>query len=81
MRIECDGPADAPEALYDRGLSYCVGNDVPVDYVAAHMWFNLAAVRGSQAARERRAELAQDMRPEQIAEAQRQAREWLVTRH
>jgi len=81
MSAKLDVKADAPDALYKRGLKHCVGKGVPVDYVAAHMWFNLAAVRGSLAARERRAELAMDMSAGEIAEAQRQAREWLGTRH
>lgn len=66
-----------PEALYNLGLVYSTGQGVPIDLVAAHMWFNLAAMKGSSEARECRAQLAQEMRPEEIAEAQRQAREWL----
>ena len=70
----------APDALFELGLCYANGQGVPQDFVEAHKWFNIAAIRGSQPARERRAELALDMTPEQIAEAQRQAREWIARR-
>jgi hypothetical protein len=66
------------EALYNLGLLYSTGQGVPVDYVMAHKWFNLAAMKGNSQARECRAELALDMSPTEIAEAQRQAREWLL---
>lgn len=66
------------DALYNLGLLYSTGQGVPVDYVTAHKWFNLAAMKGNSQARECRAELALDMSPSEIAEAQRQAREWLL---
>jgi hypothetical protein len=68
------------EDLYKLGLIYSVGESV--DLVQAHMWFNLAAVRGSEAAKDYRRELADQMSKDEIAAAQRAAREWLkVTRH
>ena len=48
-----------------------------VDMVAAHKWFNLAAVRGMEAAKNWRNQVATEMSSGQIAEAQRLAREWL----
>jgi len=51
---------------------------VGVDYVAAHKWFNLAAMRGVDEAKRWRATMASEMSTAQIAEAQRQAREWLA---
>jgi hypothetical protein len=66
------------EALYNLGLAYSTGQGVSVDYVAAHKWFNLAAMRGVDEARAWRAQLSREMSAGQIAEAQRQAREWLV---
>ena len=65
--------------LYKLGLIYSTGQDV--DYVQAHMWFNLAASRGSEAAKESRRELADMMSKDLIAEAQRRAREWLSVKH
>ena len=65
------------EALYNLGLAYSTGQGVAVDYIAAHKWFNLAAMKGVNEARSWRAQLSSEMSAEQIAEAQRQAREWL----
>ncbi len=65
------------EALYRLGLSYSIGRGVPRDLVSAHKWLNLAASRGSAQARDIRAEVAADMTAGEIAEAQRQAREWI----
>jgi uncharacterized protein len=67
--------------LYKLGLIYSTGQGGAVDYVQAHMWFNLAAVRGSEAAKECRRELADMMSKDEIATAQRSAREWLSVKH
>jgi hypothetical protein len=50
---------------------------VGVDFIAAHKWFNLAAVRGVEEAKRWRAQISAEMNGSQIAEAQRLAREWL----
>ncbi|MBL8552577.1 MAG: SEL1-like repeat protein [Hyphomonadaceae bacterium] len=82
---EAHGAAMQPEAcptdLYKLGLIYSTGQTGEVDLVRAHMWFNLAAMRGSEAAKECRRELADQMTQNQIADAQRAAREWLSRRH
>ena len=65
------------DALFQLGLQYSLGREVEADAVTAHKWFNLAALRGNQAAKEYRAEIAADMTRAQVAEAQRRAREWL----
>ncbi len=67
------------DALYNVGLIYSTGQGVTLDLVQAHKWFNLAAVRGNQAALGCRAELAKEMTTEEIAIAQREAREWLTS--
>ncbi len=64
--------------LFELGMKYCIGNSVGQDYVTAHKWFNLAAMKGSDEAKYYRRELALEMSPAQIAEAQRQARAWLT---
>ncbi|HZT46970.1 MAG TPA: hypothetical protein VFA64_03275 [Hyphomicrobiaceae bacterium] len=69
-----------PDALFELGLMYCAGRDVELDLVEAHKWFNLAAMRGNQEAKRYRMEIAHEMSRAQIAEAQRQAREW-IARH
>lgn len=67
------------DALYNLGLAYSTGQGVRVDLIAAHKWFNLAAQKGFNAAKSWRAQLAREMSASQIAEAQRLAREWLVS--
>ena len=69
----------APDALFELGLMYCAGRDVELDLVTAHKWFNLAAMRGNEDAKRYRMEIAREMSKMQIADAQRQAREWLCT--
>jgi TPR repeat protein len=54
-----------------------VGNTVPTDFVSAHKWFNLAAMRGNQDAIRLRREVAEQMSDAEIAAAQRAARDWL----
>jgi uncharacterized protein len=63
-------------AQFNLGFMYLGGDGVPQDYVLAHMWLNLAAARGDKGASEVRASLAKEMTPDQIAEAQKLAREW-----
>jgi len=70
------GPA-AGDMLFELGMMYSVGRDVPVDLVAAHKWFNLAAVRGNTEAIRLRREIADQMSDAEIAAAQRAARDWL----
>jgi TPR repeat protein len=56
---------------------YSVGRNVPVDFISAHKWFNLAAVRGNPDAIRLRREVAEQMSDSEIAAAQRAARAWL----
>ena len=76
-QIESEARKGRSEALYNLGLAYSTGQGVAVDYIAAHKWFNLAAMKGVDEARSWRAEISREMSAHQIAEAQRQAREWL----
>lgn len=68
-----------PDALFDLGLQYSTGRSVPVDLIAAHKWFNLAAAKGHSDARAMRQEVAQMMTDAEIATAQRDARAWIAT--
>jgi len=66
------------EEMYQLGLAASLApTDHEHDLVDAHKWFNLAAMHGSQEARIYRAELAGEMTTEEIAEAQKRAREYL----
>jgi uncharacterized protein len=65
-------------ACFELGMVYSSGADgMDVDLIAAHKWFNIAAMNGSTRAQECRAEIAEDMTAREIAEAQKQARAWL----
>ncbi|MCC2688913.1 MAG: sel1 repeat family protein, partial [Rhizobiaceae bacterium] len=48
------------------------------DIVAAHQWFNIAAIKGSSRAAELRSELSAAMSKADIARALRLAREWMT---
>ena len=71
------GNSDAQNNL---GLMYENGEGVPQNYVRAHMWQNLSASASVGEDREmavrNRDRVANEMTPEDIAEAQRLAREW-----
>jgi uncharacterized protein len=71
------------QAQYNLGLAYAKGEGVSPDNVSAHMWFNLAAarfpasdLRSRDAAVRNRDLVAGNMTPEQLAEAQKLARDW-----
>ena len=57
------------------GFMYGNGNGVLQDNVYAHMWFNIASSNGSENDRKNRDLAAERMTPDQLAEAQRLARE------
>jgi uncharacterized protein len=71
-----EGPA-AGDVLFELGMMYSIGRDVPVDLISAHKWFNLAAVKGNLEAIRLRREIADQMSEREIAAAQRAARDWL----
>jgi len=68
---------DSEPDYFARGLRYSTGRGVKLDLIQAHKWFNIAALRGNAQARQYRGEIAQEMTRQEIAEAQRQARDWL----
>ena len=67
------------EACFDLGVAYSCGTGgMPIDLVEAHKWFNLAARGGNEQGQYMRAEIAGEMTAREIAEAQRQARAWII---
>ena len=64
-----EGPA-AGDILFELGMMYAVGAEVPVDLVAAHKWFNLAAANGNADAIRLRLEIASQLSDAEIATAQ-----------
>jgi uncharacterized protein len=71
-----EGPS-AGDMLFELGMMYSVGRDMPIDLVSAHKWFNLAAAKGNAEAVRLRREVANQMSDAEIAAAQRAARDWL----
>ena len=65
------------DALYELGIACASGRSAPADLVAAHKWFNLAAMKGHAEAARMRREIATEMTDGEIGQAQRAARDWL----
>jgi uncharacterized protein len=65
------------DVFYQLGMMYSTGSTVPTDYVTAHKWFNISAMRGNAEAIRLRREIADQMSDAEIAAAQRAARTWL----
>jgi uncharacterized protein len=66
------------DVLFELGMLYASGREGPVDLIAAHKWFNLAALKGRQDAIAMRREIAEMMSEADIAAAQREARIWMT---
>lgn len=71
------GQPAGPDILLQMGLDCACGRHGATDFVSAHKWFNLAAMKGNADAVRHRRDIAGEMSPAEIAEAQRAAREWL----
>ncbi|HEY7301600.1 MAG TPA: hypothetical protein VH684_27230 [Xanthobacteraceae bacterium] len=71
------GTSTDTDTLFELGIMYSSGRGGPIDYIAAHKWFNLAAMKGNQNAVRLRREIAAEMTDDEIAAAQRAARDWL----
>ena len=81
--LETATPIDAnslSDSLFERGMYWASGRSGLVDLVAAHKWFNLAALKGRRDAIAFRQEVARQMSDAEISVAQREARAW-VTAH
>lgn len=72
------GATAQADILFELGMMYATGRDCDIDLVAAHKWFNIAAIKGSQRAAELRSELSGSMSKLEIARALREAREWMT---
>ena len=74
---EIAASSNTAAGLLELGIMYSTGRDVEQDLISAHKCFNLAAMQGMKEALEYRREIAIEMSAQEIAEAQRQARDWL----
>ena len=73
------GAAQTGDLFFQLGMMYSTGRTVPTDRVEAHKWFNLAALKGKREGVLLRKEIAAEMTEEEIASAQRAAREYLTS--
>lgn len=73
------GGSAQTDILFEMGIMYATGRDCAVDLIAAHKWFNIAAIKGCDRAAELRAEITASMPKSDIATALRQAREWMTS--
>jgi TPR repeat protein len=71
-------PQTKPEQLLHLGMMCSTGRTMPLDMVAAHKWFNIAAALGVRDAARLRNEVAAELSDSEIAAAQRAARHWLT---
>lgn len=62
------------KAQYSLGELYRYGTGTPIDKARAYLWFNLAAAQGVEAAAKARDSLVWQLKPEQIAAMQAEAR-------
>jgi TPR repeat protein len=72
------GTVSQAHMMCELGLMYATGRDCEVDLVAAHKWFNIAAIKGSAEGMRLRAELSATLSKPQLAQALREAREWMT---
>ena len=72
------GATAQADILFELGMMYATGRDCEIDVIAAHKWFNIAAIKGSLRAAELRSELSATMSKVEIAKALREAREWMT---
>jgi len=82
--IDIDGalPVNATaicDVLFERGLYWASGRSGVINLVAAHKWFNLAALKGRSDAIALRREVAEQMSDLEIEVAQREARAWMTS--
>lgn len=67
------------KAQFELGSMYFRGDGVPMDFVWAHVWWNIAAAAGHPEARQRLVAAEIDMTTEQRAEAMKLARDLYAT--
>lgn len=66
------------DVLCEMGLMYASGRGCDMNLVTAHKWLNIAAIKGSDRAAALRADLSSLMSKAELAQALREAREWMT---
>jgi len=64
------------DAQYNLGRLYYMGTGVQRDFVQAHVWMQLAADQGVKLAEQGLSAVVRMLKPEMVARAQEQARDW-----
>ncbi len=67
---------DRAEAQFNLGVMYHKGEGVTKNNLISHMWHSFAVLNGLKKSEEYRVKVTRNMTPEQIAEAQKLARDW-----
>ena len=62
------------KAQYNLGNRYANGEGVLQDTIAAHMWFNIAAIKGDAVAAKNRGVVAKNLSSSDIVKAQKRAK-------
>jgi uncharacterized protein len=78
MTSEFNPTTTSADAMFELGMKYCLGREVAQSYIEAHKWFNIAALKGNDAAKFYRSDISREMSVADISEAQRQARAMLT---
>jgi TPR repeat protein len=65
------------KAQNNLGFMYSEGKGVAQDRATAHMWFNIAGVRGNEDGRKNRDFVEKLMSPAQVLDAQKRAGLWM----
>lgn len=79
MLVEATQDFIIPDMCLARGIAFSSGTEgAEIDLIEAHVWFNLAALHGHSEAGGYRAEVAGEMTPGQITQAQRRARAMMI---
>jgi TPR repeat protein len=79
--IEKPAQRGYPKAQYSLGELYRYGTGTAIDKARAYLWFNLAAAQGIDAATKARDSLVWQLKPEQIAAMQEEARRMSQSAH
>ena len=77
--IEKAAQSGHAKAQFDLGELYRYGTGTAVDKPRAYLWFNLAAAQGVEAAAKARDSLVWQLKPEQLAAMQQEARRLSLT--
>lgn len=77
IELDPNHKTEIAENFLDLGLMYSTGQFGEPDLITAHSLFNLAAIGGNAVAKEYRQQLSAELTAQDMARAQRLARDWI----